>query len=67
MLKIYSNKMKRSLAPPRRDKPTGGDPNTANKKPPVKPSEQRNQVGDKSTSALPSEMDHQDRIIAQKF
>ena len=58
--------MKRSLAPPRRDKPAGGDPNTAAKKPPAKPSEERSVTNEKQ-SGPPSEMDHQDRIIAQKF
>lgn len=59
--------MKRSLAPPRRDKPTGGDPNAAVKKPPTKPNEERSVVNDSKQTTNTSEMDHQDRIIAQKF
>lgn len=58
--------MKRSLAPPRRDKPTGGDGKNLTKPAPPKPSEEKQATNDKTTTPA-SEMDYQDRIISQKF
>ena len=58
--------MKRSLAPPRRDKPTGGDGKNLSKPMPAKQPEEKPNTNDKSPGPV-SEMDHQDRIISQKF
>jgi hypothetical protein len=60
--------MKRSLAPPRRDKPTGGmgPGNTSTKKLPVKLAEDRGTSNEKAPS-LHLEVDSTDKIISQKF
>lgn len=58
--------MKRSLAPPRRDKPTGGDGKNPPKPMPAKQPEDKPNPADKSPNPQ-FELDHQSGVSSQKF